>query len=64
MTKTKSMTLQCLGVFIAFLGVWWWVGREYNKAYPEPIKVYTGRWIEDIRKVGDFWSPGYLEVIK
>lgn len=62
MSKTKSLVLQCVGVFVMFLGVWWWVGREYEKTHPvqewktveipEPVKIYQGR-----------WSKGYLEVI-
>lgn len=28
------------------------------------FKIYQGRWVEDIVKVGDYWSVGYLEVIK
>ena len=93
MTKTKSLALQCIGIFFAFLFIYWWAGREYRKVHPvkqddqfpqtekafeeinqrydkllknwenKHIKIYQGRWVEDIVKVGDFWSPGYLEVI-
>ena len=29
----------------------------------KPIKVYAGQWIENTRKIDDFYSVGYLEVI-
>ncbi len=32
------------------------------KSYP--VKIYQGQWVEDIVKVGDYWSVGYLEVKK
>ena len=63
MSKTKLMALQCLGVFLAFMGVWWWTGREYQKTHPikqewkaigNPVKIYKGIW----------HKKGYLEVIK
>lgn len=68
MTKTNSLILQCLGTFLAFLGIWWWTGREYRKTHPVktewkqienpvPVKVYQGKW----HKVG--YKEGYLEVI-
>ena len=28
------------------------------------VKIYQGRWVNDIRKVGDYWSVGALEVKK
>ena len=39
MSKTKSLVLQCLAVFLAFLGVWCWVGREYKKVYPKQVSI-------------------------
>ena len=63
MNKTRNLTIQCVAVFVMFLGIGWWVGREYERAYPEPVKTYQGRWVEDMKKVGDFWSVGYLEVM-
>ena len=69
MSKTKSLVLQCLGTCIAFTFVFWWVGREYQKARllpakwewrtietpePEPVKVYQGKWHKE----------GFLEVVK
>ena len=35
-----------------------------SQAQEMAVKVYQGQWVEDIIKVGDYWSVGYLEVIK
>ena len=34
------------------------------KSAISPVKIYQGQWVEDIIKVGDYWSVGYLEVKK
>ena len=34
-----------------------------SQAQEMAVKVYQGRWVEDIVKVGDWWSMDYLEVI-
>lgn len=26
------------------------------------VKMYDGKWEEDIKKIGEFWSVGYLRV--
>ncbi|OHB68807.1 MAG: hypothetical protein A2W17_01470 [Planctomycetes bacterium RBG_16_41_13] len=60
MSKTKSLILQCTGIFFVSLIFWWWVGREYCKTHPEPIKqvleikVYPAKWHRE----------GFLEVEK
>lgn len=61
MNKTKKLAIECGLTFLMFFGVWWWVGREYGKPNQGPVKVYLGHWKEDIRKVGDFYSVGYIE---
>lgn len=63
MNKTRIIAIQCLCVFVMFLGVWWWVDREYTKTHPaqvwktvenpEMVKVYRGKWHRE-----------YLEVMK
>ena len=59
MNKTRNLTIQCVAVFVMFLGVWWWVGKEYAKTHPlaewkqveNPIKVYKGKWHKDCLEV-------------
>ena len=34
MNKTRNLAIQCIAVFVMFLGVWWWVGKEYAKTHP------------------------------
>ena len=63
MNKTRNLTIQCVAVFVMFLGVWWWVGRKYEKTHPKeiagwkpianPVKIYYGKWNKE----------GYLEVM-
>ena len=30
----------------------------------EPVKIYQGQWVEDIKPIGCWWSSSYLEVTK
>ena len=37
--------------------------KKVDRSLPV-VKIYQGQWVEDIIKVGDYWSVGYLEVTK
>lgn len=79
MSKTKSMILQCIGVFLAFLCIWWWVGREYKKTHPvkevEQGITGPGKWImlhgtctvfgksTHMKVYKGIWHKDYLEII-
>lgn len=75
MNKTKSLAIQCGIVFAMFLGVWWWVGREYKKTHPEPVKLnwtakesqekgFSGGWyVPEVKVYQGKWHKTYLEVI-
>ena len=40
-----------------------WPGRA-SQAQEMAVKVYQGRWVEDIQQIGCWWSVGVLEVKK
>ena len=69
MTKSTKWYIISIAVMLGILAACWWtVWNEIDKQYPKPkkvaeIKIYTGKWVEDTRKVGEYWSVGYLEVI-
>ena len=74
--KILPQIIACI-VFGTILGVVFWLcdgGKPCQKvseglggasqAQEMAVKVYQGQWVEDIIKVGDYWSVGYLEVTK
>ena len=38
-------------------------GKKPNKPISSTI-IYQGHWIEDTKKIGEFWSVGYLKLNK
>lgn len=76
MIKTNKLSIGIMGSIAigTIIGVaFWWCdgGRTTKRASECPdgascaskkaVKVYEGEWKENIVKVGEFWSVGYLE---
>ena len=61
--KTLPQIIACV-VFGTLLGVVFWLCDGGKPSQEMAVKTYQGQWVEDIIKVGDYWSVGYVEVIK
>lgn len=74
--KILAQIIACTALGL-FLGMVFWLcddGKPCKKvseglggashAQEMAFRVYQGRWVENITKVGDYWSVGYLEVMK
>ena len=62
MRKLKILICELLLV-VSFVGLCGTYALIVWGKIAEPVKVYQGRWVEDIVKVGDWWSVGVLEVL-
>ena len=61
--KLKILTIELLVISAMAIPAGMYGLLIFGKRTPVPL-VYQGRWVEDIRKVGDWWSVGYLELMK
>ena len=59
----KIILIIVLCQICGFYALFIWGKNSINKPISYPI-VYQGIWIEDTKKIGDFWSVGYLKVNK
>ena len=66
--KILMQIIACIALGV-FLGMVFWLcdgGKPYKQEMAlklDSVKIYQGQWVEDIKKVGEYWSVGVLEVI-
>lgn len=61
--KILPQIIACV-VFGTLLGVVFWLCDGGKPSQEMAVKTYQGQWVEDIIKVGDYWSVGYVGVQK